>query len=467
MSKTKEAIKVPVNDGFYGKPDADKPGIREEFDKRKQKHLKRLYERSDTAGIWDNDIVEQEKYCGASRASFRKKKGFPEPGLIYEVRREHDEYFLRTGLYVGYLNIEGKRIEINTGYNECFLKRMLNVANNIFFDFSDEKSGAQSADYNVMSAILEYLFLTNFKTAFALGLPSHYLRIHDKGHNIKGKIDFKSYLTEDIFVGDKLSFSYSQRAYVQDIVDILFLTMKSIDSNKKNQSIIKGDFARYYRQLRQLYSGKKVSYTTIKNIEKHSSLNNLLFVRYRKVLYYAKLILQSKGIIYAPQSTDIGIPGFLLDISELWEVYLEKILRNHFVEYTVEAQKELTLYSNTFFKRSNYPDIVMESNDTTIIVDAKFKTMNFEGKDIDRNDLHQMHSYAGYYNSQNKKVKLAALIYPTEVDPGDQILKTNLYGLNSTESKFEVGYIKVGESYKEMIENERSFLDRMEKSIRE
>lgn len=232
------------------------------------------------------------------------------------------------------------------------------------------------------SAILEYLFLTNFKIAFALGLPSHYLKIQDKGLNIKGKIDFKRYLSEDILFGDKISFSYSQREYVQDIVDLLFLTMKSIDSNKNEYSLLKGDYARYYRQLRQLYSGKKVSYRTIKNIEKHSSLSNPLYVRYRKVLYYAKMILQSKGIFYAENSTDAGIPGFLIDISELWEVYLEIILRNHFVDYNVEAQKELALYNNTFFNRSNFPDIIMESSDTTIILDAKFKTMKFEGKDI-------------------------------------------------------------------------------------
>ena len=464
MSKTITAIKVPVNDGFYGKPDSDIRGIRAEFDKKRQQALKKLYESNNTAGIWDKDTKE---YCGVSRASFRKKNAVSESGLIYEVRKEREEYFLRTGLYVGYLNIEGAKIEINTGYNNCFLKRMLNVANNIYYDFSKEENGAQSDDNNVMSAILEYLFLTNFKIAFAHGLPSHYLRIQDKGLNIKGKIDINRYLSEDVLFGDKISFSYSQREYVQDIVDLLFLTMKSIDSNKNEYSLLKGDYARYYRQLRQLYSGKKVSYRTIKNIEKHSSLSNPLFVRYRKVLYYAKLILQSKGIFYAENSTDAGIPGFLIDISELWEVYLEKILRNHFVDYNVEAQKELALYNNTFFNRSNFPDIVMESSDTTIILDAKFKTMKFEGKDIDRNDLHQIHSYAGYYNSLNKQVKLAALIYPTEVDPGNQILKTNLYGLNSTESKFEIGYIKIGKTYEKMLDNERDFLKRMEESIRE
>ena len=464
--KSEITIKVPANNGYYGISSSYlAPNINNEKEPESQKALAKLASGEHSAFIVDSlDGFKGDGYHNVNTVSFRKFSDFSEPRTIYEVRRANGQYYLNTGLYIGFLNVDGVRLEINTGYPDCFLKRMLNVANNIFFDSSSQENVNVNQTENMLSVILEYLFLSSFKTAFSMGLPSQYKHFKEKGLDIKGNIDIKKYLSEDMLMGYQVSYSYNQRIFTQDIIDVLYLAMKSLDVSKEKCSLIVGDYARYYRQLRQLYSGRVVSRSTIRKIEKNKSLNNPMYSKYKRVLKYARYILEFKSLIYDDDSEKSGSPGFLLDISELWEIYLAKIISNRFKDYSVSSQTELQTYGNTFFRRPNFPDIVLESDNSIAVLDAKFKRMNFRNSDVDRSDLHQIHAYAGFYNTEAKKpVKLCSLIYPAT---DDEIVKSiqiddNLYGIPYATTRFSIGYIKVGNTYQEMIENENAFLERL------
>ena len=224
--------------------------------------------------------------------------------------------------------------------------------------------------------------------------------------------------------------------------------------------------SRYYRQLKQLYSGRRVRRATLKKINQDKSLNNPMYAKYRTTLKYAQYILEHKSLIYEDDGERNHAPGFLLDISELWEVYLAKLIENHFTNYSVKSQSRLDLYTGTFFARSFYPDIVMESENDIVVIDAKYKRMDFRNHDVDRNDLHQIHSYAGYYQIEgHKPVKLCSLIYPATQDIDPQKSIDRIYGIENTDANFSVGYLKIGNTYEEMIQNERAFLERLERSI--
>jgi len=469
--KTKPIIKVPTNNGFYGaSPDSIDINIDNEFEPKSQKALAKLIRGDYSSLIIDNaEGFTNYGYQNINTISFRKFSNFSEPRTIYEVRKAKGQYYLNTGLYIGFINVNDIRIEINTGYSDSFLKRMLNVANNIFFDSSFQENVKENQTEDLLSAILEYLFLSSFKTAFAMGLPSHYKHFEEKGLNVKGNLDVKKYILKDMAMGGyQVPYSYNQRICSQGIIDVLYLAMKCLDVSNEKRSWLDGDFAKYYRHLKQLYSGKVVSRNAIRRIGKDKSLNNPMYSKYKRVLKYARYILEFRGIIYEDENEKTRAPGFLLDISELWEIYLAKIISNRFTGYKVSSQIELPLYKDAFFARSNQPDIVMESEDSIVILDAKFKKMNFKNSDVDRNDLHQIHSYAGYYITEAKKaVKLCALIYPTADDgiTGTKQISTSLFGIQNASTKFSIGYIKIGKTYQEMIENENAFLDRLCKEI--
>ncbi len=487
-SLSERLIKIPANSGYYGLPEnREETKYNNEF-AGAQSNLKNLYNTANSFIITDPDNLAVYGYEHVYLLSFKERKYKEDPRLVYKVEREKlngkEIYYLKTGLYIGYLNVAAinsnkkeykVRLEINTGYNENLLRRMLNVANNIYLDNSSDSLKETKSD-NMLSNIIGFLFLTSFKAAFAMGIPSEYKTVNEQGFNVKGRIDVKKYVQRDMFVGDKLSYSYKQREYVQDIIDVLYLAMRTLEDSKEFN--INADYARYYRQLKQMRSGKKVSRETLRKIEKHRSLNNPMYSRYKKALFYARIVLDMKDVIRDEDSEKSGFSGFLLDVSQLWEIYLEKLLKNRFEKdnYVIRSQEDLDLYQNTFYHRHNYPDLVIEDQNGTVVavIDAKFKTMKYCPDDVDRNDLFQIHSYAGYYNENNRRegqdpLKFCSLVYPAVKDPeneGKKKVQTDapLYGLSDAETYFSVGYLKVGDDFgfKDIIESEKEFLNKIQ-----
>ncbi len=465
MGRNKAAtIKVPVNDGYYGIPVEDTNlNIRNEFEPHVQKALAKIAASKDASLYINGDnSIDQKDFHHINTLSFRKSIPASEPKLVYEICKLGDQYYIRTGLYVGVLYVNGIRIEINTGYHNCLLRRMLNVANDLFFDSSTETGVA--AEHDTLSLILEYLFLSNFRDAFAMGIPTRYERTTERGFNFKGRLDINEYITKDMLIGSKMTYSFNRHVFSQNVIDVLYMAMNSLATSVEKSSLIVHDYAKYYHLLKQLYSGKRVAKSTIRNIEDDKSLKNPMYSRYKKALKYARYILEYKGIMYEDSSNKKQANGFILDVSELWEIYLAKLLSIHFGNHSVISQVSLDIYPEMFFKRTMYPDIVLETDDSVSVIDAKFKRMQFRNSDIDRNDLHQIHAYAGYFKtSSSQKLKLCSLIHPTETDPSSNHNQPydNLYGLEDSTTKFAVEYIKVGASYPEMIQGENEFIARI------
>ena len=477
MSKVEKPYKVSANSNFY-----NPPSEKDELETYTSSNpLTSVYNDPNVQKFYvksQNDF-EKRGYKLFDFQSFKDSshpKKYDESRLVYELAKTQEAdgqyYYFKTGLYTGFLYIKTKdnkhiRLEIDTGYSDTFFRRMLNVANNVFLD--NTSSGAKNAKANSLSNLVSFMFLSRFKYAFSMGMPSEYKIVNEHGFNIKGKIDIKKYIQKDMFLGGALSYSYKERQYVQDVIDVLYLAMKTL---KDSGEINTADYEKYYRELRQMRSGKTVTRTLIRNIKNHRSLNNPLYSRYKAALYFAEMVLEMKEVFHEDENSSPGFSGFLLDISQLWELYLENLLKKRFGdEYIISAQQELELYGDAFYKRTNRPDIVIETKDhvPVAVLDAKFKTMNFRYDDVDRNDMFQIHSYTGYYNelsklSGNPPLRFCALIYPSRFDPDVQTYAP-LYGLNNAETQFAVEYIRDNYSFEDIEKSESAFLDRIEQLL--
>lgn len=159
-----------------------------------------------------------------------------------------------------------------------------------------------------------------------------------------------------------------------------------------------------------------------------------MYAEFKKTLKYAEVVLHKHDMLETESENSMGISGYLMDVSSLWEAYLAALLRSNFPDWNVKTQEELSLYKGSFFARHNYPDIVMEKDGEYVILDAKFKHMRLEGNDVDRANLFQINSYAGYYNLKYPgKVKLCGLIYPLSKNIQEENHLEHLYGLGETE----------------------------------
>ncbi len=456
-------ISVPVNHNFYEEAPIQELNLGETFNVKKSgvKNLQQIF-----SSVYELKLgAEQLKQVKVF--SFKSKRIFEpdEESLILklyskEKTNQEKEYFIQTGLYAGVLFHKGCKINITTKYGDTFLKRMLNFVNDIYVDNEQTKAKKDETE-NQFLFIIAHLFIQSLEKAVVLGLPQQYQKQQERSHKVRGSINFNDYLKIDIPFQGKLTTTFREQKYIQEIIDVLYLALRKLESvfGKEIHNRLLG----LSQLLKQQYSGCFANYETIQKAKTHQTINNPMYSGFKKVLEYAEIILLNKDLMPDNEKQNLATTGYLFDIAELYEIYLEKLLSRNFPDWFVSGQIEIPIYQKQFFRRSIFPDLIMKHkiSGKIIALDAKFKKMEMQNKDIDRADLHQIHSYSGYY--QNDLIA-SGLIYPLskQIDIHKSHSDT-LYGNNDNDVHFIVDgvYVYENQTMDELIENENIFIKRM------
>ena len=333
--------------------------------------------------------------------------------LIISTRMQDDGLYVQTGNFIGSFSHNGIDIEINSRFSNKFLERMLNFANDIYID--DVSLGKSiDAKENLSKIIIYYLFIQTLERAFLLGLPKGY---KDKSYHeakVMGKVDVAKFIKTDISFGGKISSTNIERQDIGDIVLVLYKALKIVQ--KEAKELIK-PVVNALNYLCEIRESRLVTPSVVHNALNSKSLHNPIYAPYKKVLEYASLIIENEkaGI----KGTGRQNLGFIVNVAELFEIYMRKLLQKEFKDWSVTSPK-IELYKDKFFARKIIPDIVIGSGDKVLVFDTKYKRMNMQGKDqyglgdVDRNDFFQINTYMSYYQNQGKNVIAGGLLYPMD-----------------------------------------------------
>ncbi|MDY0180663.1 5-methylcytosine restriction system specificity protein McrC [Aliarcobacter skirrowii] len=346
-----------------------------------------------------------------------------EDDLIISIKKSKNEkdediYIAQTGNYVGKFVWNGLKIDIKSRFSNTFLERMLNFANDIFLDDVSITGNKIDKDFDISKYIIYYMFVQNLEKAFLLGLPKAYKSIEHHEMKLKGKIDINKFIKYDIPFQGKISSVSREQKEIQEIIDVLYKAVKIIDKNNK---VFLKNIAHIKTHLKQYKSNNYVSNETINKALKSKALQNPIFAPYKKVLEYARFIINGNNIEEKNDGKQETF-GFIINVAELFEIYITKLLQKEFSDWYVESP-HLRLderFGKTYlYSRKIIPDIVMTKNKDVIVFDTKYKKMNFNyvkgnGVDVDRNDFFQINTYMSYYQNQNYNVKIGGLLYPIE-----------------------------------------------------
>lgn len=321
------------------------------------------------------------------------------------------EHIVQTGLFAGVVYHNGCEFSINCAYGKPFLQRMLNFLNDVYVDTKEVKAD-KNTKTNPFQHILAHLFIHALERSAALGLPQVYQQKTQRSQKVRGSVDINAYLRQDMPFQGKLTTKYKEQGYVQEIIDVLYL---ACDTLKKTFGIkYLYPILNLYQMLKAQYSGRFVNQAVIDCAKNHRALHNPMFRGFKRILEFAEIILNDWDL-QNKDSSDKQTYGYLFDISQLFEVYLEKLLSHHFSDWSVSGQQQLTLYPNQFYKRSMYPDIVLKhlESEKVIVLDAKFKKMRLRYQDLNRSDFYQIHTYMQYYGAN---LLFGGLVYPLSVE---------------------------------------------------
>ena len=389
-----------------------------------------------------------------------------EDALVISLIKENDTYTAQTGNFVGNFFWHGLEINIGSRFSDSFLKRMLNFVNDVFLDDVDVSGHIikEEKDRDISKFVLYYLFVQSLEKAFLLGLPKTYQTTNHHESKLKGKVNINAFIRNNIPFTGKISSTSREQKEITEIIDVLYKAVKIISFSKfstKNITHIK-------THLKGVKSQYFVSDETIKKALNSKALQNPIFSPYKQVIEYAKIIIKNHSIDEKKDGNK-ECYGFIINVAELFEIYVTKLLQKSFPEWTVSSPK-ITLYDNPklFFSRKIIPDIVMQKDNEVVVFDTKYKRMNFHGNsangmgDIDRNDFFQINTYMTYYQQQGKKLLCGGLLYPLSGEHDINICYAENW-LGNRSVKFLIDGIKVDDNTEILINEEDNFIKRLAK----
>lgn len=394
-----------------------------------------------------------------------------EDDIIISIKKDGDNYLAQTGNYVGKFVWDGLEIDIKSRFSNTFLERMLNFANDIYLDDVSVSGKDTKNELDISKYIIYYMFIQNLEKAFLLGLPKAYKSVSHHEMKLKGRIDINSFIKKDIPFKGKISSSSREQKEISEIIDVLYKTIKIIDKSgfsTKNISHIK-------THLKQHRSNSYVSNQTINKALTSKALQNPIFTPYIKVLEYARYIINGDNIEKNKDGKN-NTYGFLINVAELFEIYVTKLLAKEFPDWQVSSPK-IELYDDPemFYQRKIIPDIVMIKDSDVMVFDTKYKRMKFrnryEGADLDRNDFFQINTYMSYYQNKDFNVKVGGLLYPIEENFEDHRLKCHSESwLGNSNTRFIVDGIDLSQidkstSMKQLVTFEKEFIERLNSLI--
>lgn len=462
-------ISIPTNHNYFEESPLSETQLMARFNLRNKKELKQLnldLFSSVFSLTTKHKLLEQVQIFGFKNN--RNKLDEEEQLLLKLYAKDciegNRQYIIQTGLFAGVLYHKGHQVNITSKYGDVFLRRMLNSVNDIYIN-NQKTNAVKSNETNEFQNIIAYLFIQSLEKASFLGLPKVYQNNSQHRCKVRGKIDVNAYLKKSIPFSGKLTSTLREQVYVQEVIDVLYFACSILERNfgKEIHRKIMGTL----QILKQNYSGNYPNHQVIGKAKGHASLQNPVFSSFKRVIEYAEIIIKELDLQSSNTINSLKTQGYLFDISQLFEVYLEKLLSRHFVDWYVTGQEELTVYPNQFFKRKMFPDLVLKHKETgkVMVFDAKFKTMKLRKNDLDREDFYQIHSYIQYYLPN---VVLGGLIYPLSKDNDvNSSYANSLFESDQNDTGFIVDgiFVKEGMSEQEIITNEQSFLKRVEAAI--
>ena len=316
---------------------------------------------------------------------------------------------IHTNNIMGFISYNNTQIKISSRFavndnEDYFLHYMLmKVLNLNIINLEHSKDYDDSFDF------LIYMFISFFKKALRQGLFKQYKSIKHNDSNIKGTIDINRYIKNNIPFNGKISYNTREYSYDNNITQLIRHTIEYI--NTKNRYLLNYDseIKNYVQQIfyyTSSYDRNKRESIINKNLKK---LSHPYYYEYESLRKICIQILRHEKLKY--RNDDNTVYGLLFDGAWLFEEYLNTFLiKVNFIHAENKTAKNgINLLNNAW---RVYPDFykLSDENKNNIVLDAKYKRLdNYSNENIDRNDKHQIVSYAYTLNA-----KKAGFIYPAE-----------------------------------------------------
>lgn len=326
---------------------------------------------------------------------------------------------IKTGNVIGFLGYGQERLTISSRFsdesNDHFLHYLLQKVLNINLTSLDVGLSPEDKLYQ----LLIYLFPKYLQAALRKGLYKEYQRFFHNDSHVKGVLDVGNHLKKNLPFMENIAYTTREFTYDNPLMQLIRHTIEYI-KNQKSFGVLLDSNRENMTEITRVTPAYKLSdRAKIIRMNKIKLIRHAYFREYRKLQELCLMILSREKHGLGPQAQRVH--GILFDVAWLWEEYVYTLLPKGFVH---PRNKDKTDGISVFSvgKRKVYPDFY--DRERKIVLDAKYKKLEFTEKGINREDLFQLISY-----SYILKAEKAGLIFPSmEQSVNSEIGKVAGYG---------------------------------------
>ena len=326
---------------------------------------------------------------------------------------------IKTGNVIGFLGCGQERLTISSRFsdesNDHFLHYLLQKVLNINLTSLDVGLSLEDKLYQ----LLIYLFPKYLQAALRKGLYKEYQRFSHNDSHVKGAVDVGNHLKKNLPFTGNIAYTTREFTYDNPLMQLIRHTIEYIKIQKSFGALLDSNRENITEITRATPAYKLADRAKIIRMNKIKPIRHAYFREYRKLQELCLMILSREKHGLGPQSQRVH--GILFDVAWLWEEYVHSLLPKGFIH---PRNKDKTDGISVFSvgKRKVYPDFY--DRERKIVLDAKYKKLEFTEKGINREDLFQLISYSYILKSEK-----AGLIFPSmEQSVNSEIGKVVGYG---------------------------------------
>ena len=327
---------------------------------------------------------------------------------------------IKTGNVIGFLGCGQERLTISSRFsdesNDHFLHYLLQKVLHINLTSLDVALSREDKLYQ----LLMYLFPKYLQAALRKGLYKEYQRFSHNDSHVKGVIDVRNHLKKNLPFTGNIAYTTREFTYDNPLMQLIRHTIEYIKTQKSFGALLDSNRETIAEVTRVTSAYKLADRAKFIRINKTKPLRHAYFREYRKLQELCLMILnrEKHGLGYQEQK----IHGILFDVAWLWEEYVYTLLPKGFLHPRNKEKKGgILVFSDG--KRKVYPDFY--DRERKIVLDAKYKKLEFTEKGINREDLFQLISYSYILEAEK-----AGLIFPSiEQSVNSEIGKVEGHGV--------------------------------------
>lgn len=306
------------------------------------------------------------------------------------------------------------------------LLKMLQTVNDVNF----KESNFSNLDTSLLNLyeIFILMFLEEVLQLTKVGIKSAYSIKEENERFYKGKLKVSENLKHNLF--------HKERFYVQ---------YDDFNANRPENRLIKSTLyllsrvtrnTQNYQLIMQLFSNfNNVNLSRDYETDFSKTIINRSTQHYEKALSWCQIFLS--GLSFTPNlGSEVAI-ALLFPMEQLFESYVAFLIRKvvRKTEFKLRTQdNQYSLFNHPRKSFSLRPDIVLKSDNQTIVMDTKWKILSDAkgNKGISQADMYQMYAYGKKYNADR-----VVLLYPSS----DRIKESDLYYLSDDGVHVDIQFV--------------------------